>query len=124
LVTPLLAHIAVPLIAGLVLVIFVRAANKEPVSWSDCYEVAVDFVLISIGATGATFLNPKLSARWGERTPIYSMLVVLFSMLLASILIYRHHHRTGEALPRAGVFDLFLGVLSLMVVSMMFYFAE
>jgi hypothetical protein len=123
LITPLLAHIAIPLIAGLVLVIFVRAASNQPVSWNDCYEVALDFVLISIGATGATFLNPKLSARWGERTPIYSILVVLLSMLLAAVLIYRHHHRSGDAGPLGGSFDLFLGVLSLMVVSMMFYFA-
>jgi hypothetical protein len=131
----LLAHIAIPVIAGLCLVFFIRA--RDGITWASCNEVAIDFVLISIGATGALFLNPKLTTKWGPAAAIYGMLIVLGNLLFASILVYRgnRRHRNQEQMEQMALFlrplpvtwqegyvDLFFGMIGLVLTLLVYWF--
>jgi hypothetical protein len=66
--TFLFAHLGVPFLVGLALVFFVAAAEKEPISWASCNDIAVDFGILSMGANGGIFLNPVLTQHWGANT--------------------------------------------------------
>jgi hypothetical protein len=74
----LLAHIGVPFVAGVALVLFEAVASTEALSWDGCNAIGLDFAILSIGATGAIFVNPRLIDHWGERTAC-SMAFSLFS---------------------------------------------
>jgi hypothetical protein len=117
----LLAHIAIPVVAGLVLVFFVQATHTERLSWNSCNEVALDFVLISVGATGALFLNPKLTAKWGERAAVYGILIVLVNLFFASLLVYRSNHREKMVGRGTGFIDFCLGIAGLVLISLVYY---
>jgi len=120
--TALLAHIAIPVIMGLVLVLFVKAAANQPLSWESCNDVAIDFILISLGATGALFLNPKLAAKWGEgQSAVYGILIVAVNLLLAAALVYLSKYRKRPIGAAAGFLDMFLGVFGLLLVSSLYY---
>ena len=97
----LLAHLGIPLLAGLVFLLMVAASSREPLSLSSCNDVALDLVVLSIGANGAIFLNPRLSAHWGTFTPVVGILVVLANLLLASLLLYRRRWREAHRLRRS-----------------------
>lgn len=117
----LLAHIAIPLVAGLVLVFFVQATHAEDLSWNSCNEVALDFILISVGATGALFLNPKLTAKWGERAAVYGILIVLVNLFFGSLLVYRSNHRESIVGRGAEFIDFCLGIAGLVLISLFYY---
>ncbi|HEY4594634.1 MAG TPA: hypothetical protein VIJ61_19605, partial [Thermoanaerobaculia bacterium] len=85
----LLAHIGIPLIAGLVLLFMVAASDNKPLSLDSSNDIALDFIILSVGATGAIFLNPRLTDHWKGFTPILGIVVTLVDLLLASILVYR-----------------------------------
>jgi hypothetical protein len=117
----LLAHIAIPVVAGVALVFFVQATNPKGLSWNSCNEVALDFILISVGATGALFLNPKLTAKWGEKAAVYGILIVLINLFFASLLVYRSNHREGIVGRGAGFIDFCLGIAGLVLISLTYY---
>jgi hypothetical protein len=56
--TFLFAHLGVPFLVGLALVFFVAAADREPISWSSCNDIAVDFGILSRAQTAAYFSIP------------------------------------------------------------------
>ena len=119
--TALLAHIVIPLVAGLGLVLFERASEPTPLSWASCNAIAIDFLLISIGATGALFLNPKLAEKWGAgETAVYAILIVLVNFVLAAVLVYLKRHRKTVG-RLAGFVDMFFGVLGLVLTSLLYY---
>lgn len=137
----LLAHIAIPVVAGLILVFFIKA--RDGITWASCNEVAIDFVLISIGATGALFLNPKLTTKWGAAAAIYGILIVLGNLLFASFLVYRNNRRRDPNLEtimreagagyyrhttdhivtwKEGYVDLFFGIIGLVMTCLVYWF--
>lgn len=118
----LLAQIGIPLLAGLVLLVFEWAASKNPISWDECNGMGLDFAILSIGASGAIFINPRLLQHWGQYTPVYGIVTVLANLLLAAILVLRRRWRAGPVDWKAGMLDLFLGVLSLSLICGVFYF--
>jgi len=109
----LLAHIGIPLLSGVVFLLLVASSDKEPLGWAKCNEIALNFILLSIGASGAVFLNPRLSANWAELTPIVGILLVLANLALASVLVYRRRWRVDAPTSAQAYFDLVLGVLGL-----------
>jgi hypothetical protein len=113
--TFLFAHLGVPFLVGLALVFFVAAAEREPISWSSCNDIAVDFGILSMGANGGIFLNPVLTQHWGPDTPVYGIGVVVANFVLTSILVYRRRWRTLPVSWLGGVFDLFLGALAITI---------
>jgi hypothetical protein len=85
-----------------------------------CNDVALDFTILSIGANGAIFLNPRLATHWKELTGVYGIVVVLVNLLLASFLVYRRRWRTLPTTKVQAFVDLFFGVLALTVTTMVF----
>ena len=117
----LLAHLGIPLIAGLVFVLMVAASSQEPLSLSACNDVALDLVVLSIGSNGAIFLNPRLNAHWGAFTPVVGILVVLLNLLLAGLLLYRRRWRRGTPTHPQAYFDLIVGAFGLAITAIVFY---
>jgi hypothetical protein len=117
----LLAHLGIPLLAGLVFMLLVASSEKEPLSLAKCNDIALDFILLSIGASGAVFLSPKLSAHWAELTPVVGILLVLVDLVLASILVYRRRWRVDAPTRTQAYLDLALGVLGLTITVALFY---
>jgi len=64
--TFLFAHLGVPFLVGLALVFFVAAADREPIRWSSCNDIAVDFGILSMGANGGIFLKSSAGAALGR----------------------------------------------------------
>src|SRR5215208_6670389 len=120
----LLAHLGVPLMAGLVLLFMVAASDSQPLALHSCNEIALDLVILSTGATGAIFLDSRLVAHWMGFTPVVGIIVVLVDLLLASLLVYRRRWRpTGTPVSRSQAYlDLLLGTLGLAFTVMVFYF--
>lgn len=85
----LLAHLAIPFLAGLVVLGIVVVSGPKEISWDAANDAALDMTILSIGATGGLFLNHKLQEHWGDQTPIYGILAVLANLLLSCILAYR-----------------------------------
>jgi|SRR3954452_677640 hypothetical protein len=117
----LLAHIGIPLIAGLVLLFMVAASGNKPLSLDSSNDIALDFIILSVGATGAIFLNPRLTDHWKGFTPILGIVVTLVDLLLASILVYRRRWRTGAPSRGDAYLDFLLGILGLTLTVMVFY---
>ena len=119
----LIAHVCIPLLAGLVLILFVAAAEKQPISWASCNDIGIDLAILSIGANGAIFVNPVLIKHWGGATGVYGILVVLADLIFAGILVYRKRWRDPEAISWwAGVFDLFWGCLAVGTTASVLHF--
>jgi len=117
----LVAHFGIPLVAGLVLVFMTAASGQEPLGLGSCNDIALDLILLSTGANGAIFLNPRLSQHWSGSTPIVGILVVLVNLLLASALVYRRRWRANVPTRSQAYVDLFLGVLGLGITGFVFY---
>lgn len=113
----LLAHIVVPLLAVLIVLLWRATARTSPIDWEDCNEIAVELTILSIGASGAIFINPEIVAKFGERASLYGILIVLTNVLLAGINIGRAkgHKKAKPVTASQGLLDLFLGVFSLML---------
>ena len=62
----LLAHIAVPLISALVIFMWRASARPDPIDWKDCNEIAIEVSILSLGATGAIFINSEIIAKFGR----------------------------------------------------------
>jgi len=117
----LLAHIGIPLIAGLVLLFMVAASDNKPLTFDSSNDIALDFIILSVGATGAIFLNPRLTDHWKGFTPILGIVVTLIDLLLASILVYRRRWRSRTLSKGEAFVDLLLGILGLTITVMVFY---
>src|SRR5580692_8284653 len=93
----LLAHIGVPFVVALVIIILRAATRDKPVGWHNCNEMAIEMAILSIGATGGIFVNPNLIKHFGEKNGLYSILVVVSTLVFAAILIYRDRWRTKDS---------------------------
>jgi hypothetical protein len=118
----LLAHVGIPFLAGLVFLFMTGAAGEKPVSLESCNEIALDFNVLSIGATGAIFLNDRIIVHWKELTGIYGITVVLVNLLLASLLVYRRRWRQPPTTNYQAFWDLVFGAFALGVTLAAFWF--
>ena len=109
----LLFHIGVPLLIGVALVFFVAAASRDPISWDTCNDIALDFAILSMGANGGIFLNPKLIQQWGDKTAVYGIGIVAANLVFAGILVYRRRWQATPVPWPQGIFDLVLGGLAI-----------
>ena len=117
----LLAHIGIPFVAGIILLLVVAATEKEPIAWSNCNDIALDLTILSIGANGGIFVNPTLIKHWGDRTPVYGILVVLLDLLFAGVLVYIRRFRTPPVRYYQGLRDVFLGCLTVAITAGVLY---
>jgi hypothetical protein len=120
--TEILAHIVVPLMAGVVFLLFVAATEAEPIAWKNCIDIGLDLTLLGLGATGAIFVNPTLVQHWGTKAAIYGILVVLSDLILAGALVYIRRFRTQPVVPWQGFRDLSFGILTIVIALSVMYF--
>jgi len=119
----ILAHIGIPVAAGLVLLLFIAASDREPISWASCNDIALDLCILSVGACGGIFANPSLIKTLGERAAVYGILVVLGDLLCAGVLVYLRRWRKMEPSARSGLSDVLLGLLTVALTANMLRFA-
>jgi MFS-type transporter involved in bile tolerance (Atg22 family) len=123
--TELLAHIGVPFIVALTIVIFRAATREKPIGWENCNEMALEMAILALGATGGIFVNPNLIKHFGENNGLYSILVVMITVALAGLLVYRDRFRRGkEVMMWPALIDLFIGCLSIAVPICVIYVAR
>lgn len=116
----LLGHIGLPVLFGLAFVGFSVAASKGPRGWELAIETALDLAILSIGATGAIFENPKLIAAFGVENTLVGISVIGINLVFSSILLWlrRAAYDSGEPTgPGRGFAALFLGSLTIVVVA-------
>jgi hypothetical protein len=120
----LFAHIGVPVMAGLILVVLKLLSSPDAGSWALCTDMALDFAFLSVGATGAIFIDTRIADHWGKDVSLYGIGVVLANLFLAAILALIRRRRVNSKIqvgPVGGVLDLFLGLLALCVTSSVIY---
>jgi hypothetical protein len=118
--TAMLAHLGIPFAAGLVLLFMIASSDKDPISWANCNDIALDLTILSVGACGGIFANPTLVANLGPTAAVYGILVVLCDLFFASILVYIRRWRK-ESSPASGLRDLFLGFLTVGITAGVLY---
>lgn len=84
-----LAHIAIPFLAGLVVLAIVIVAGPKAITWDAANDAALDMTILSVGATGGLFLNHKLQEHLAGQAPLFGILAVLANLLLSCMLVYR-----------------------------------
>ena len=118
----ILAHLGVPFIAGLVILLVVAASEKDPITWDTCNDIGIDLTILSVGACGGIFANPTLIQHMGDNAATYGIVVVLCDLFLAGILVYIRRWRTTPVGYLSGVRDLFLGLLTIGITGGVLYF--
>jgi hypothetical protein len=121
----LVAHLVIPLLAGLVVLAIVVISSKDKPDWDAANDGALDLTILSIGATGALFLNQKFQEHWHQITPLLGIAVVLANLLLTCVLAYRRRWKPEgqKALDFRNVWpDIFFGVLALIITTAVFVF--
>ncbi len=109
----ILAHLGVPFIAGLVLLLIIAASDKNPISWDTCNDIGLDLSILSVGACGGIFANPTLIQHLGANSAVYGIVVVLCDSFFAGVLVYIRRWRNPPVDFRAGLRDLFFGLLTI-----------
>ena len=116
----LLAHIGLPLAFGIAFVIFSAATGPGSDGWDVFAETALDLTILSLGATGAVFDNPRVEQAFGTNSAevamtmiaIYLILSALIVLLRARVVRSRRHFTFWS-----GIMVLFLGALTLSVTA-------
>ena len=119
----LLAHLAIPFFAGLVVLAIVVVSGREKINWDAANDAALDMTILSIGATGSLFMNHTLQEHLGGRISLYGILAVLANLLLSCMLAYRRRWKPVDR--RAPTFlnmlpDLVLGGFALSLTTGIF----
>lgn len=115
-----LAHIVPHLVFGIIFVIISAITTPPSEGWDLLGEVALDFAILGLGATGAVFDNSRVSSYYGENSATLAISIVAACLFLAVIIV-----AIRAALVRKnrhfsfflGIIVMFLGVLTLAVPS-------
>jgi hypothetical protein len=89
--TDLLAHIGVPLLAVIAIILFRMPARSALTFRETCNELALEFAILGIGATGGVFLNPKIN-----NSGVYGILTVLLGLVFAAFIVVRTPSATQQ----------------------------
>lgn len=107
----LLAHIGIPLLFGIAFLGFSAAATRGPMTWDLAIETGLDLAILSIGATGALFENPKLLAAFGDQNVLVGIGVVAVNLVLSSFLVLlKRRAATVSIGPLIGFLAVFIGL--------------
>jgi hypothetical protein len=120
-----LAHVAIPFLAGLVVLAIVIVSAPRPISWEVANDAGLDMTILSIGATGGLFLNHKLQEHLGGQTPLFGILAVLVNLLLSCMLVYRKRWKPEnerDARFRNMLPDLAVGAVAMCLTMGLFAF--
>jgi hypothetical protein len=116
--TELLAHIGVPFLAVITILLF-RAPTRAALTLRvNCNEIALEFAILGIGATGGVFLDPNISGAFHGDSGVYGILVVVLEMFFAPLIVFRGSHVPAmppPVPPAPGIRDLFQGFFDLLL---------
>ena len=115
----LLAHIGIPFLAVVVILLF-RAPTRSALAFRQaCNEVALEFAILGIGATGGVFLNPESRLVPQGNSGVYGILVVMLELVFAALIVSRGSQLPVNALEPGsksqGLVDMFLGFAPIMI---------
>jgi hypothetical protein len=116
----ILAHIGLPVGFGVVFVIISAATAPRSDEWDVLAETALDFTILSLGATGAVFENPQVARAFGTESAIVAATVIVVNLILFSLIVLARAivvRRNGHFKFWRGILVMFLGVLTLGVTS-------
>jgi len=119
----LIAHIAIPFAAGVVVLAIEVVSSPRRIDWAVANDGARDMTILSIGATGGLFLNHQLQVHWGDMAPLLGILAVLANLLLSCILVYRKRWKLADEKSsgfRNTLPDLALGGLAMCLTAVLF----
>ena len=119
-----LAHIGLPALFALAVVIFSIAADRGVPEWDRAPEAALEMAILAIGATAAIFENPNIVAAYGEHAATVAISVVGCNLVLAAgiILIRRFFFPpTSGEFWWAG-FTMTLGFIALLITSLSLWY--
>jgi hypothetical protein len=114
-----LAHIGLPLMFGVVFMVFTAASSPTDPSWDIAVETALDLAILGIGATAAIFENPTIVAAFKEHAAEVGIGVVAIDLLFSSLIVLIRRdifHRTERKLGWSVVV-LTLGTLSIVATT-------
>jgi len=122
-----LVTIILPLVVVIIFTIFkaaIRANTSNPLTWNDCNNLAYDFMLLSLGATGGIFTNNKILEHWNRVSPVLVYATVLGILFAGAIILLKEAYRTKN--PRhitkaQGVRDLLWGLYTLVIVYLIIH---
>jgi hypothetical protein len=112
----LLAHIGLPLGFGIAFVIFSAATAPDSEGWDVIAEAALDLTILSLGATGAVFDNPRVEQAFGANSAEVAMAMIAANLILSAIIVFaraRVARRREHFTLTGAILTVFLGVLTL-----------
>jgi hypothetical protein len=115
----LLAHIILPLLFGIIFMLFSVASSPTVPTWDVAIETALDLAILGIGATAAIFENPILVQVFKEHAAEVGIAIVAIDLLFAAfiVLIRRYIFPTTDHQLRWGVAAMTLGALAIVATS-------
>lgn len=120
----LLAHMATPFLAGLVVLTMTAIAKDDSLKWAEANDAALDLVILSIGATGPLLLDDRFRRNFSPYIAVFGIMLVLINLLIAGGLVARRKQRKNKDITFGNVwFDFFLGIASVVMTTGAFYFA-
>jgi hypothetical protein len=113
------AHIFLPLLFGLVFMLFSAASSPTTPTWDIAVETALDLAILGIGATAAIFENPIIVAVFKEHSAEVGIGVIAVDLLFSAfiVLIRRYIFPTTNHKLRWGVTAMTLGVCAILATS-------
>jgi hypothetical protein len=116
----LLAHIGLPLGFGVAFVIFSAATGPSREDWDVLADAAQDLTILSLGATGAVFDNPRVEQAFGSNSVQLALAMVAVNLILSATVVLaraRVARRYAHFTFWSAIIVLFLGALSLSVTA-------
>jgi hypothetical protein len=117
--TGLVAHIGIPFLAVIVILLF-RAPTRASLPFRHaCNEVALEFAILGIGATGGVFLNPESRLVFPGASGVYGILVVMLELVFAALIVSGGSQLPAHTLEPGskshGLVDMFLGFAPIVI---------
>jgi hypothetical protein len=116
----LLAHIGLPLGFGIAFVIFSAATGPGSDGWDVLAETALDLTILSLGAAGAVFDNPRVEQAFGSNSAEVAITMIAVNLILSAIIVLvraRVVRRKAHFTFWGGIIVVFLGALTLSVTA-------
>jgi hypothetical protein len=112
----LLAHVGLPFFFGTAFVIFSAAVSPVVAGWDVFVETAQDLAILSLGATGAVFDNPRVEQAFGPNSALVAITLVAIELIFSSIIVFikaRAIKQGRQFSLSGGIMVLFVGLLTL-----------
>lgn len=110
------AHIGLPMFFGIAFIIFSAAVMLSVDGWEVLVETAQDLTILSLGATGAIFDNPRVELAFGSNSALVAIAVIAVNLIVSAVVVFIRARATRRAAPvsfAGGIITLFVAALTL-----------